>query len=117
MAYFLCKLLPPRPSFPFDMTAEEAELMQRHASYWREQMAQGLAIAFGPVFDPKGAWGLALAAVADGAALAALTGGDPLIRAERGFQFETYPMPSLVHQGQTDPSADLGEHEVRQGRS
>ena len=32
MPFHLCKLLPPRPTFPADMTAEEAGLMQeQHA--------------------------------------------------------------------------------------
>jgi uncharacterized protein len=102
MAYFLCKLVPPRPSFPFDMSAAEADLMQRHAIYWREQMDNGRAIAFGPVLDPKGAWGVALAEVAGEREVDALTRGDPVMRGNYGFSFEIYPMPSLIHCGRPE---------------
>ena len=56
--YFLCRLVSPRPSFPHDMTAAEAALMQEHASYWMGLVQDGTAVAFGPVFDAEGAWGL-----------------------------------------------------------
>lgn len=32
MSYFFYKLIPPRSTFPADMTPKEAELMQRHAA-------------------------------------------------------------------------------------
>lgn len=35
MNYFLCKLIPPRLSFPADMTPAERQLMQEHAVFWR----------------------------------------------------------------------------------
>lgn len=95
--YFLCKLLPPRPSFIGDMTADERALMQEHAGYWREQLAAGVAIAFGPVADPSGSWGLGLVAAPDEAAVQAFQAGDPAIRAGRGFRYEIVPMPQLVH--------------------
>ena len=69
MSHYLCRLLGPRPTFPGDMTAAEREAMQRHAAYWRELLAQGKAIAFGPVADPKGVWGLGLVSVRDEAEL------------------------------------------------
>jgi len=28
--YFLCRLIPPRPTFAADMTSEEAQVMGRH---------------------------------------------------------------------------------------
>jgi hypothetical protein len=105
MAYFLCKLVPPRPGFPFDMTEAEAALMRRHADYWRAQVDKGVAIAFGPVLDPKGAWGVALAEAAGESEVGALTRGDPVMGGSHGFSFEIYPMPSLIHRGQPGASA------------
>ena len=32
--YYAFKLFPPRPSFPADITAEEAEIMAEHVAYW-----------------------------------------------------------------------------------
>ena len=63
--FFLCRLLPPRPSFVHDMTGDEAAIMQSHVSYWTELMAKGLAVVFGPVADPRGPWGLGIVRAQD----------------------------------------------------
>ncbi|QEL25567.1 hypothetical protein FQV39_25450 [Bosea sp. F3-2] len=96
MPYFFCRLLPPRPGFPGDASAEELRLMQEHGTYWREQAARGIAIAFGPVLDPAGAWGLGVAEASGEDEIRMLTEGDPVIRAGLGFRFEIHPMPSLI---------------------
>ena len=83
MPYFLCRLVSPRPSFPHDMTAAEAALMQEHASYWMGLVQDGTAVAFGPVFDAKGAWGLGLVEVHGESAANALTAADPVVRQRR----------------------------------
>ncbi|MBP0444580.1 hypothetical protein J8J14_07270 [Roseomonas sp. SSH11] len=95
--YFLFRLLPPRPSFPADMTAEEGELMGTHAEYWRGLMAQGQVVAFGPVADPRGVYGLCILQAPDAGAAAALVEGDPVLRAGRGFGSELHPMPACLH--------------------
>jgi len=48
------RLLPPRPTFALDMTAEEAAMMAEHVAYWGGLLERGVAIVFGPVGDPKG---------------------------------------------------------------
>ncbi len=58
--YFLCRLIPPRPGFAQDMTPAEGEAMKRHAAYWAGLLAKKSVIAFGPVADPRGVWGLGL---------------------------------------------------------
>jgi len=40
-SFFLCRLLAPRPSFAFDMTADERAVLQEHAVYWRGMLAEG----------------------------------------------------------------------------
>jgi hypothetical protein len=47
MAYFFFKLVPPRSSFPEDMTEAERELMERHAAYWRSLLDKRLVLVFG----------------------------------------------------------------------
>ena len=47
MKYYLCKLLPPRPTFPQDMTPREAEIMQAHVAYCGKLLQAGKAIVFG----------------------------------------------------------------------
>jgi uncharacterized protein YndB with AHSA1/START domain len=91
--FFLCRLLPPRPTFAQDMTAEEATVMRDHAAYWADRLHEGTAIVFGPVADPKGGWGLGVIRVADEAAVHALEAGDPAIQSKRGFHYEILPMP------------------------
>ena len=96
MKYFLCKLIPPRPTFPADMTKAEARLMQEHSAYWRHLMSKGLVIVFGPVADPKGSYGIAVIQLEDDADVNSLCRNDPTIKADIGFKFEVYTMPQAV---------------------
>jgi uncharacterized protein YciI len=96
MPYFFFKLLPPRPTFPADITPEEAGLMQQHVVYWRGKMAEGQMLAFGPVADPRGAFGIGLLRLPDGADPQSLVEADPVVAAGVGFRCEVHPMPSLV---------------------
>ena len=94
--FFLCRLLGPRPTFPFDMTDSERALMQLHAAYWREHMRQGNVVVFGPVADPQGPWGLGVLRAPDLAAVQAFTAQDPVIVANLGFRTEILPMLQAV---------------------
>ena len=96
MQHFLCKLLPPRPGFPGDMTEAEGALMAEHVAYWSDLLGRGEAVAFGPVLDPAGVWGLALVEAEDEAAARGLTAGDPVVRAGTGFRYEIYAMPQTA---------------------
>ena len=96
MPYFLCRLLPPRPSFPADMTEEEKALMARHGAFWRQQAEQGVAIAVGPVMDPAGAWGVAIAETGTMDAMRSIVAADPVVVADLGFSYDLHPMPSLI---------------------
>jgi uncharacterized protein YciI len=100
MPVHLCKLLPPRPTFPGDMTPEEGRLMQEHGAYWQGLADRGTAIVVGPVFDPASAWGMAVVDVADAGAASALTAEDPIVRAGAGFRYEIYPVPQAILRGQ-----------------
>jgi hypothetical protein len=94
--YFLCRLIPPRPTFAADMTPREADAMQRHVVYWTELANKGTAVAFGPVADPKGAWGVGIIAVNDEAELQRLQDHDPAIVSNIGMRYEAYAMPALI---------------------
>ena len=76
---FLYRLLPPRPTYHLDMSPEEGEIMQTHGGYWMNLLQQGTCVAYGPVFDPAGVWGLAILDVADEAAAQALVDDDPAV--------------------------------------
>jgi uncharacterized protein YciI len=60
MDHFLYMLIPPRSTFDRDMSEDEQAIMGRHVAYWQEMAECGTAIAFGPVRDAAGAWGLAV---------------------------------------------------------
>lgn len=94
--YFVFRLLPPRPTFPADMTVEEREIMRAHSAYLRDGMARGKLVIFGPVGDPKGVWGLGVVRAADDAEAEALAAADPVILADRGFRYEILPMLQAV---------------------
>ncbi|HUL21347.1 MAG TPA: YciI family protein [Thermodesulfobacteriota bacterium] len=96
MKYFLLKLIPPRPTFPGDMTDTEAKLMQEHTVYWKGLMDRGVVIIFGPVADPKATYGVAILEVEDEMGVNALGINDPTIQADVGFHLEVYPMVRAV---------------------
>lgn len=95
--FFFVRLIPPRPSFSLDMTPEELDVMRRHAGYWAELLKQGVAIAFGPVADPKGGWGAGILKAESERAVLELRDGDPAILSGRGFSYEVLPMLKAVY--------------------
>jgi uncharacterized protein YciI len=96
MQYFLCRLIPPRPSFAQDMTDAEAKVMGAHVAYWTDLAEKGTAIVFGPVADPKGVWGVGILEVEDEAEIQSLTSNDPVMQAGIGASYEILPMPRAV---------------------
>jgi uncharacterized protein len=96
MKPFLSRLLPPRPTFPADMTAEEGAAMQAHGVYLRGLAEKGVAIAFGPVLDPKGPWGVGIFRVESEEQMQEIARNDPAISSGLGFACEILPMAALV---------------------
>jgi uncharacterized protein len=96
MQYFLYRLIPPRPTFPQDMTETESQIMARHVGYWSQLLAKGIVVAFGPVADPKGSYGIAILEATDAAAAESLVAADPAIAARAGFRSEVLPMPRAI---------------------
>ena len=96
MAYFLYKLIPPRPTFPQDMTEAEGKLMQEHVAYWNDLVDNRTAVLFGPVADPNGTYGLAIVEASDETAVRTIGKNDPTIKADVGFKFEIYSMPDAI---------------------
>lgn len=96
MGYFHLKLVPPRATFPFDMNEAEKAAMTEHAKYWQRLAEDKRAVVVGPVFDPKGAWGMAVVETENEAEAEALADADPVAAANLGFRYEVSPMPSLI---------------------
>jgi uncharacterized protein YciI len=91
--YFFVRLNPTRSDFMQTMTTEERDIMVQHAAYWRQFMAQGKVIVFGPVLDAKGAFGAGVVAVEDEEELKRFTQGDP---ASRITVVEYFPMLAVI---------------------
>lgn len=96
MKHYFFRLNSPRPTFPGDMTPEEAVLMGQHSAYWQGLMAQGKVVALGPVADPKGFFGIGVLALDDNDDAKALVENDPVAKAGAGFSTEVYPMPGIM---------------------
>jgi len=92
MKFYLCKLVPPRPTFPHDMTPREAEIMQAHVAYCEKLLEAGKAVVFGPVADPQGVWGLGVLELPDDADPQAIVAEDPVMKANAGFAYQVMPM-------------------------
>ena len=84
------------PTFPQDMSADERAAMERHAAYLRGKLDEGVVVAFGPVADPAGAWGLGLLDVDDVLAARAVGDADPAVTSGT-CTYELVPMLALVH--------------------
>lgn len=101
--HFFVKLIPPRPTFPMDMTAEEKLLMQEHVHYTREKFAEGKVLIYGPVMAPTGAFGMAVFEAADEAEVRGILQNDPTVRAGLN-RFEIHPMRIGAAQGSGVPA-------------
>ncbi len=96
MPGYVFRLIPPRPSFSSDMSAAERAVMIEHVAYWTRLARSGQVLAFGPVADPAGPYGIGIIVADDLAAAEALRDGDPAIQSGHGFRTEIAPMPRLV---------------------
>jgi uncharacterized protein YciI len=93
---FFFRLVPPRPDFAFTMTEAERETMVRHVGYWTRLVDDGRALAFGPVNDPAGPYGIGVVLASDAAEAEALRDGDPAVTSPHGLRCEVSPMVRLV---------------------
>lgn len=53
--------------------------MERHAAYWQSFIDSGQMVAFGPVLDSTGSWGLGVMEAEDEEALRTFAAGDPAV--------------------------------------
>ena len=96
MMGFVFRLIPPRPEFAFDMSADERATMMEHVGYWAALAEQGKAVAFGPVNDPNGPYGIGIILAASQSDAERLRDDDPALRSSHGFRAELAPMLRLV---------------------
>ena len=99
MQAFVYRLLAPRSTFALDMSAAERATMMEHGEYWARLMREGRVLAFGPVNDESGSYGLGLVIADDIAEVEALRDADPAITASHGLRAKIAPMFRLVTPG------------------
>lgn len=89
--HFFFKLIPPRPTFPQDMTDDERRLMDEHSRYFQEHFSAGRLLLYGPVMATGGAFGLAVLEVDNEGEARRFGEGDPSVKAGLN-RFEIHPM-------------------------
>lgn len=89
--HYFFRLIPPRCTFPHDITAEENRLMDEHALYFRQQFEAGKVLLYGPVLAAGGAFGLGIREVDSEQEARQFAEGDPSVRAGLN-RFEIHPM-------------------------
>ena len=98
MPHFFCKLIAPRPSFPFDMNESEKALMNEHAAYWAGMCKEGAVLVFGPVIDSNGPYGMGIFEGTDENEIKRRTDADPVVKAGIGFKVEITPMRAITRE-------------------
>jgi len=89
--HFFFKLIPPRATFPRDITEDERRLMAEHSRYAAERFAAGDLLIYGPVMAPAGAFGAAVLEVAGEDEVRRFGENDPSVKGGLN-RFEYYPM-------------------------
>ena len=96
MPHFFCKLVAPRPTFPFDMNESEKVVMAEHAAYWAAMCREGAVLVYGPVMDPDGPFGMGVFEGTDEAEIRRRIDADPVMKANLGFKIEIAQMRALI---------------------
>ena len=104
MMGFVFRLIP-RASFSFDMSTDERATILEHVEYWSALTEQGRVLAFGPVGDAHGAYGIGIVLAESQTDAEALRDDDPAIKSPHGFATEIAPMLRLVTPNQTYDAA------------
>jgi len=78
------------------MTEAERAIMLQHVAYWMELAERRIAVAFGPVADPTGGYGIGIVEMGDGDDVHGLEKNDPVVESGLGFSYEIRPMVQAV---------------------
>jgi uncharacterized protein YciI len=89
--HYFVKLVPPRSTFPMDITDAERVLMEQHAAYFRQQFDAGNVLIYGPVMAAGGAFGVGILEVADESEALRVMNNDPSVLGGLN-RFELSPM-------------------------
>jgi DHA3 family multidrug efflux protein-like MFS transporter len=93
---FFFKLIPPRLTFPGDMTRAEDVVMQKHYAYWKQLAAESKVVLFGTVMDPNGSYSMAIIEADREETARNMVENDPAVKSNAGFRSELYPVSDAV---------------------
>ena len=93
MPFYFLRLTASRPTFPQDMTNAERAIMHQHAAYLKSFMDMGVVKVYGPVFNPAGAFGMAVLEVETEDQVKQIIAGDP---ASTINKYDYYPMVAVL---------------------
>jgi uncharacterized protein YciI len=99
--HYFVKLIPPRPTFPTDITDAERALMEQHAAYFRQQFEAGNVLIYGPVMASGGAFGVGVLEVADESDALRVMNNDPSVLGGLN-RFELNPMRVPVSRAKSE---------------
>ena len=98
--HYFFKLIPPRPTFPYDMTEKEKQLMDEHGTYFQNEFDAGKLLLYGPVMAPDGAFGVGILEVEDEAEARQFAEKDPSVCAGLN-RWELYSMRVTGYRGKS----------------
>jgi uncharacterized protein len=98
--HYYFKLIPPRPTFPHDITDEESTVMQKHSAYFEQQFAAGKLLLYGPVMAREGAFGIGVLEVENEAEARRFGESDPSVLSGLN-RFELCPMRVVASRAKT----------------
>ncbi|MGA2098280.1 MAG: YciI family protein [Candidatus Acidiferrum sp.] len=96
--HYFMKLIPPRATFPGDITPEERELMREHGQYAKDLFNDGKILVYGPVLAAAGAFGIGVFEADDEGEVRQLMEQDPSVRAGLN-RYEVHRMSVAGAQG------------------
>lgn len=88
---YLYKIYPPRPDFYLAESPVEKKIMADHKQYWEELSSMPHSIVYGPMFEPKGSFALAVIEVYSSAEADDIGLHDPAV-VSGGYTFRLTPM-------------------------
>ena len=91
--HYCLKLIASRPTFAFDMSAEERATINQHIQYWKQVAGAGKVAVFGPVMDPAGPCGMGVVAAESEDEIKEFMANDP---ASAILRYEYYPMQAVL---------------------
>gem|GEM_PF-3945761 len=71
---------------------DEKNLQLQHNDYWKSLVKRKIALVFGPVYDPDGAFACSIVEVADKAAVETIINDDPLTGAGLDYRCDIFSM-------------------------